>query len=95
MENINYITNFKGEKIGLQINLRPKKKMSSEDIEEIEDIISYELLKDQQSLDYNTEINILENKMKTKHEEYLEKQMQDPEFRAYYILAKEKAKLEF
>ena len=32
---------------------------------------------------------------KTKHEEYIEKQMQDPEFRAYYILAKEKAKLEF
>ncbi|MGA2297416.1 MAG: hypothetical protein ABSG15_07715 [FCB group bacterium] len=33
--------------------------------------------------------------MKTKYEEYVEKQMQDPEFRAYYILAKEKAKLEF
>lgn len=33
--------------------------------------------------------------MKTKYDEYLEKQMQDPEFRAYYILAKEKAKLEF
>ena len=32
---------------------------------------------------------------KTRHEEYVEKQMQDPEFRAYYILAKEKAKLEF
>jgi hypothetical protein len=32
---------------------------------------------------------------KTRHEIYLEKQMQDPEFRAYYIIAKEKAKLEF
>ena len=33
--------------------------------------------------------------MKTRHEEYLEKQMEDPEFRAYYILAQEKTKLEF
>ena len=32
--------------------------------------------------------------MKTKYEEYFEKQMENPEFRAYYILAKEKAKLE-
>jgi len=32
---------------------------------------------------------------KTKYEEFVGKQMQDPEFRAYYILAKEKAKLEF
>ena len=28
------------------------------------------------------------------YEEYLEQQMKDPEFRAQYILAKEKAKLE-
>jgi hypothetical protein len=33
--------------------------------------------------------------MKTNYEVYLEKQMQDPEFRAHYILAREKAKLEF
>ena len=33
--------------------------------------------------------------MKTNYEEYLEKQMQDPEFRALYIIAREKAKLEF
>jgi hypothetical protein len=32
---------------------------------------------------------------KTNYEKFVEKQMQDPEFRAYYILAKEKAKLEF
>ncbi len=32
--------------------------------------------------------------MKTKYEEYFGKQMENPEFRAYYILAKEKAKLE-
>lgn len=31
---------------------------------------------------------------KTRHEKYLEEQMKDPEFRAYYILAQEKAKLE-
>ena len=32
--------------------------------------------------------------MKTRYEKYFEKQMENPEFRAYYILAKEKAKLE-
>ena len=33
--------------------------------------------------------------MKTRHEEYIEKQLQDPKFRAYYILSQEKTKLEF
>ena len=33
MENINYITNLKCEKIALQINLRPRKKLSYEDID--------------------------------------------------------------
>jgi len=33
--------------------------------------------------------------MKTNYDEYLEKQMNDPEFRAFYIIAREKAKLEF
>lgn len=32
---------------------------------------------------------------KTIHDEYLEKQMQDPEFRAYYALAREKTRIEF
>ncbi|MFH1051925.1 MAG: hypothetical protein V1779_13470 [bacterium] len=34
-------------------------------------------------------------KTKTNYEEYLDKQMQDPEFRAHYIIAREKVKLEF
>ena len=59
MEIVNYITNLKGEKIALQINLRPQKKLSYKDIEDIEDIISYELLKDEPNLDYNTEIDKL------------------------------------
>jgi len=33
--------------------------------------------------------------MKTRYEQYVEKQMEDPEFRAYYILSREKTKLEF
>ena len=32
---------------------------------------------------------------KTIHDEYLEQQMQNPEFRAYYALAREKTKIEF
>ena len=64
MENLNYITNFKGEKIALQINLRPRKKLSYKEIEEIEDIISYELQKDEPGLDYNSEINKLIAKKK-------------------------------
>ncbi|MBM2814159.1 MAG: hypothetical protein HW421_921 [Ignavibacteria bacterium] len=32
---------------------------------------------------------------KTKHDEYLEQQMQNPEFRAYYALAREKTRIEF
>ena len=59
MENVSYITNLKGEKIALQINLRPRKKLSFKDIEEIEDIISYELTKDEPNLDYRTEMEIL------------------------------------
>lgn len=32
---------------------------------------------------------------KTIHDEYLEEQLQNPEFRAYYALAREKARIEF
>lgn len=31
---------------------------------------------------------------KTIHDEYLEEQMQNPEFKAYYVLAREKIKIE-
>ena len=34
-------------------------------------------------------------KTKTIHDEYLEEQMQNPEFRAYYALAREKTRIEF
>jgi hypothetical protein len=33
--------------------------------------------------------------MKTIHDEYLAQQMQNPEFRAYYALAREKTRIEF
>ena len=32
--------------------------------------------------------------MKTKYEQYLEKEMQDPEFKAQYIISRQKAELE-
>ena len=64
MENVSYITNRKGEKIALQINLRPHKKMTSKEIEEIEDIISYELLKEEPNLDYHSEMDKLIEKKK-------------------------------
>lgn len=59
MENINYITNIKGEKIAIQINLHPKKKLTYKEIEEIEDIIYYELVKNEPNVDYTTEIDKL------------------------------------
>jgi hypothetical protein len=34
-------------------------------------------------------------KTKTIHDEYLEQQMLNPEFRAYYALAREKTRIEF
>ncbi len=62
MDILSYITNDRGEKIALQINLKNKGQISPEDLEELEDIISYELLKDSESLDYDEEIEQLLNK---------------------------------
>ena len=62
MDNISYLTDMKGKKIALQINLRSRNKITLDEIEEIEDIISYELLKDEPSLDYNSEIEKIINK---------------------------------
>jgi hypothetical protein len=67
MENVNYITNFKGEKIAIQINLHPKKTLTYKEIEEIEDIIYYELVKNEPNVDYTTEID----KLITKKKEHL------------------------
>jgi len=50
MEAVNYIKNSKGKTTGLFINLDNKKKLSEEVIEEIEDIISYELRKDDEKI---------------------------------------------
>lgn len=33
--------------------------------------------------------------IKTNHDEYLEQQLLNPEFRAYYVLAREKTRIEF
>jgi divalent metal cation (Fe/Co/Zn/Cd) transporter len=64
MENVNYITNYKGEKIAIQVNLNSKKKLSYDEIEEIEDIIYYELVKNEPNVDYTVGINKLITKKK-------------------------------
>jgi len=57
MKNINFVTNQKGEKIALLIDLKKKNKITPEYLEDIEDIVAYELLKNQESVDYKTSIN--------------------------------------
>jgi hypothetical protein len=59
MENINFVTNQKGEKIALLIDLKKKNKITPEYLEDIEDIVAYELLRDQESVDYKSSINEL------------------------------------
>lgn len=47
-------------------------------------------------LSFNLCESIIEKiKMKTIHDEYLEEQMLNPEFRVYYNLAREKTRIEF
>ena len=53
---LNYITNEKGEKTHLFFPISPKGKVSLEEIEDIQDIIAYELLKNDETLDYHTSI---------------------------------------
>ena len=52
MEGINYVTDDKGRKIALMIDLKNIKKYTDEDIEDIEDLISIELRKNNPKIDY-------------------------------------------
>jgi hypothetical protein len=56
MEAINYIYNDVGEKTAFLVNLEPLQKISLEEIEDIQDIIDYELSKYIESVDYDKEI---------------------------------------
>jgi hypothetical protein len=65
MSDINYITDTNGIKTHILIALNPKKKITLEYIEDIEDIIAYELLKKDESVDYNSNIDkIIKSKKK-------------------------------
>ena len=61
MEFLSYVKNKKGDNLALQINLNTRKDITLEEIEDLEDIITYELLKEQENLDYNTEIEKILN----------------------------------
>ena len=52
MTGLNYITNEKGEKTFLLLPLSKKKRYSIEEIEDLQDAIAYELLKDEESVDF-------------------------------------------
>lgn len=56
MEAINYIYNEVGEKTAFLINLEPLQNFSIEEMEDIQDIIDFELSKFVESVDYDKEI---------------------------------------
>jgi len=56
METLNYIYNEAGEKTAFLVNLEPIQKLTLEEIEDIQDIIDYELSKFIVSVDYDEEI---------------------------------------
>lgn len=63
MSGLNYITDLKGERTHLLIPLHRNKKISLEYVEDIQDIIAYELLKNDESVDYISAVNkILKSK---------------------------------
>lgn len=64
MKGINFVTNTNGEAIGLLIDLQNRHKLSSEDIEDIEDIISIELTKHEASEDFNKVVKRINKKKK-------------------------------
>jgi len=65
MSDINYITDRNGTKTHILLPLTHKKRISMEYIEDLQDIIAYELLKDEESVEYNAGIEkIIRAKMK-------------------------------
>jgi hypothetical protein len=67
MENISFVTDNNGNKVGLLINLKPKKKISVEYLEDIEDIISHEFLINEPSVDYKSSIEKIIKKKKSEN----------------------------
>ncbi len=56
MKGVTYITDESGERIALQIDLKVKEKITIEYLEEIEDIIAVELLKNDDVVDYRSSV---------------------------------------
>ncbi len=53
MKGINYVTNDKGEKVAVIIDLKEHDKAINQYIEDLEDLIDLELRKDEQSIPWN------------------------------------------
>lgn len=61
METIQYIKNGKGITTGLLVDLSKINKKSQDLIEDIEDIISYELRKNSKKIDFNSFVSKVKN----------------------------------
>ena len=59
MTGINFVTNDNGEKVAIQINLKALKHASQKFLEELEDYISIELSKNQESIDFESNMQKL------------------------------------
>jgi divalent metal cation (Fe/Co/Zn/Cd) transporter len=64
MTDISFITDKNGSKTHLLLPLKSPKKITLEYIEDIQDIIAYELLKNDESVDYKSNIETIINKKK-------------------------------
>ena len=61
MKSLNFVTNEKGERIALQIPIPAN--ITIEYLEDVEDVLYYELLKDAPSIDYESSVKkIIANK---------------------------------
>lgn len=64
MPDISFITDQNGAKTHLLVPLKSQKKITLEYIEDIQDIIAYELLKNEESVDYKSSVESIINKKK-------------------------------
>jgi|AntAceMinimDraft_17_1070374.scaffolds.fasta_scaffold04996_3 glutamyl-tRNA reductase len=65
MKGVNYVTNDKGEKLAMIIDINNPKNITTEYLEELEDIIAIELLKNEPSEDWESVKNELRKAGKT------------------------------
>lgn len=63
MQTLNYLYNQDGSKTGLLINFDEIKKLSIDEIEDVQDIIDYELSSHIESVDYDKEISRILNNL--------------------------------